>query len=66
MQAGRDPHGNRQTSLGFKEAGRAFTAAVVIGNQAPQAVRRDAMLILDRLRLDSLRIPAQKGRKGAV
>jgi hypothetical protein len=47
---------NRQALISFKEGGRSFTAGVVIGSDAPPAVGRDAMLILDRLDLGSLRL----------
>lgn len=40
----------------FKRNGRSFTAAAVVGMDAPRAVRHDAMLILDRLRLDSVHL----------
>jgi hypothetical protein len=45
-----------QERISFKSHGRYFTAGAVIGLHASREVRQDAMLILDRLRLGSLRL----------
>jgi hypothetical protein len=45
-----------QTIISFKAHHRYFTAGVVLGPDAPRAVRRDARLVLDRLRLGELRL----------
>lgn len=50
-----NPHAY-QDVIFFKQNGRFFTVGAVIGPHAPRAVRRDAMLILDRLRVGSLRL----------